>query len=87
MSINVTVFAARKGVSKAGKPYFQQTLEIPQDGRPSAQYTRFCNDEAHVLTAGKYTAQVGLYQKTFQLADGKKTYELVASLHDFQPVK
>lgn len=87
MTINLTAFAARKGVSKSGKPYFQQTLEIPQEGRPSAQCTRFCNDEAHVLTPGKYTAQVGLYQKLFQLADGKKSYELVASLYDFQLVK
>lgn len=86
-TVTVNAFKARTGTTKAGKPYFQQTLEVPQADRPAAQFTRFCNDEAHVLAPGKYTAKLGLYQKTFDLKDGKRAYELVASLYDFTPVK
>lgn len=85
--ITVVAFKARQGVSKSGKPYFQQMLEIPQDGRPSAQFTRFSTDAAHVLNEGRYNAKIGLYQKRLNLADGKTAYELVASLYDFTPAK
>lgn len=69
MKANVKVFSARKQMSKSGKEYFQQLIELSQDDAPTVSETRTVFSQDKVLDAGQYTVDVKVYSR--QLTDSK----------------
>lgn len=62
MKVNFKAFAAthKAGTSKAGKPYsfYQQPVQIDQADAPVCVGVITWNNEAEVLSAGTYSAEV-----------------------------
>lgn len=55
----VFLFAVQSAISKAGKPYFFQQVQIVQSPRrPDVMTRHFVNSEAEALEPGKYEADV-----------------------------